>query len=300
MLMSQRITKFSNFLKVQKGDTLMSATDLRMKIIQSNKIIVPTELMDPDKDYVEHYSHFFGGEDWKFNLLSGEKNELIRNMTTYAASPFKTVFLENEAGALLVEYGDPYGKVNHTVDDRPVIEAKHYTITNIRKDGNVLPMRCYIDNNHVTPEGVSTGAYVSVPMYDHTRSDSQETLNELMQLLCFSSVEISMIFFYLNCAKKNIKFYHPSKKEFKGIPAGLQGYYKYQILDLYRERDVYQALGEVEHIGMRREDTVARRAHLVRGHFKVINGKPHWWNSFFRNRQNATEVGVVDKDYRLN
>jgi hypothetical protein len=52
----------------------------------------------------------------------------------------------------------------------------------------------------------------------------------------------------------------------------------------------------------------ARRAHLVKGHFKEFknglfgNAKLaglYWWDPFRRNRKNRDSVGEIEKDYRL-
>ncbi len=104
---------------------------------------------------------------------------------------------------------------------------------------------------------------------------------------------------FMNAVNSNVTEYKPHKSELKKIPKVLHPKFEYKILDIFRTREKYESLGDVLTSISKVEENRSKRAHLVRGHFKTINGRLFWWNHFMRNRKNKEEVGYIKKDYYL-
>jgi hypothetical protein len=283
MLLSQRIAKDPKFLtKIDSGCTT-NVFDLRMRIINASKIIVPHEFLNFDNNHGDNLAQSLANSS---STSMQEKGELYR---IYARMPFSSMFIENDTGALFVQQTQAGFEINA-----------------ISKQGEVHPYTTVFSG---FIEGVSiplpeikwhakAGTYFPDTVQKATRVSSLVYLYVAMDVMLFMNV-------------KNVIMHHyvPTKKENSIVPKPLLAKYDYRVLDVFGDVKRYDSLVQVvDHVIGSSRMAKDRRAHLVRGHFKEFKnglfGNPklaglYWWNPFRRSRKNLETVGVVEKDYRL-
>jgi len=281
MLISGKIARDLNFLDNHGALDVcdISAFELRLKIMRATKFIIPTEMLDTAiTTSVTRRTSSVSTMIRDLTSMSPEKRvERFNLYSEYCRLPFDTIFLENEKQGLLLE---PY-------------QNNGFIVTVIQPNGRLYTLRPFIElvpNEAGLPFTIGN---IFVPMAGITDSELQQVANILIVVVC----EILLL---LNVKNTNIVKYKPSKKESAAIPKNMQSSYEYHILDLYRESGEFTNLIEVEKFSSRitKIGTMVR-SHLVRGHFKRKKNGLFWWSPFMRNRKNA-EIGIVDKDYRIN
>jgi hypothetical protein len=311
MLISQMIAKDPRFLKSEARKPIESVFDTKMKIFNAIKILVGNDVADFTKIIDINEESIFGK-----NLEDTEAQKRREMYSEYSRLPFPMIFIENETGGLLVEQRRVQKK-EHAYDT---------IITCIQYDGLIDPIKILINTLDFKGDRNLPGSLIPgrVAWYAND-SETEAFMKEMDIAAVLANREMSpeakafytsqviermagafalLVYetlLFINVANKTLVKYKPTKKEIPGIPKNLLDSYEYRILDLHRSRKVYQSIGEViDDISFPEADRLARRAHLVRGHFKRKNGKVFWWNPHMRNRKNLEEVGYVDKSYRLN
>uniref|UniRef100_A0AAU7PFR8 Uncharacterized protein n=1 Tax=Burkholderia phage vB_BgluM-SURPRISE13 TaxID=3159457 RepID=A0AAU7PFR8_9VIRU len=111
--------------------------------------------------------------------------------------------------------------------------------------------------------------------------------------------QVNEILRYLNCANAPVRRYTPTQKEASGIPVRQLPFYTYRVLTLVKVNKEFESMEEVKAASSKHKYHIERRASFVRGHVKIRNGKPFWWNPHLRNKKNIDTLGFVDKDYRV-
>ena len=263
LLLSQRIAKDINFPRKLKDDN-RSTFDVRMRIIKAYKLLVPLtmlNLLDPDSI------------DLVVEMRKG-KDLLMKRVALYkefSKLPFDTVFIENETGGFLCE------------------NIKDSLMITIISDENDLY------HTSIVFKGFTEEAF-KIELIKHTKHP-----DDVLDILDAATEIISVleILLFLNTKNVTKHKYTPSKVENKAVPKPLLPFYTYYILDIFRERKIYENLDEVyDFINSNRKRDDERRASVVRGHFKTRKTGNFFWSSFVRNMENINK-GFVDKDYRL-
>jgi len=283
MLLSQRIVKDQKFLTTDSR-TRMNPFDTRMHVVNAVKFIVPTTIYNDNETANTAMDRMFGEK-----ATEKDRQRQIGNMMLFAKLPFPLMTVENETGLLIFEETttgplrwtmrsiDVHGKVN------PI---KTSAIGIIKSDGSVL---CHMEADQKF-----------IDLYKATKYDDKYSMYEVQQHLASITLMSAMhVLMFLNTSNVSVHTYTPSKKENSVVPKPLHGKFVYRVLDIYRERKLYVSLEDINNHVNSKEPLAERRAHLVRGHFKTIRNKLHWWNAFMRCRKNVNSVGLVQKDYNL-
>lgn len=266
LLLSQRIAKDVNFL-YSVSDDERSKYDIRLFIIQAYKLLVPKALFYLGKD---------GNTDTVSEIVKeGKITKRTEIYDKYAKLPFKVFFIENETGGILCEQ----------LEDS-------ISLTIITAGGTIHPVSllyCGIVNGNYR-----TGKFFRSEKY--RLHGTEESLPDFASIL----VNILQILVFMN-TKNVIKHeYKHTKKESSLIPKPLLPFYSYHILDIFREKKVFDGLENIkDFINSDKTNTEERRACIVRGHFKNRSTGIFWWSDFVRNKKNI-DKGFVDKDYKLN
>lgn len=283
MLLSQRIAKdvkFLNAASAEPKNTTMDMFDLRMRIINATKIIVPQELFHKGLTYGESLTRY---------LTKGTRDDFEKKAhqyNTYCNLPFPSLFIENETGGMLVE-ALPSG-------------PNHCRITSVDDDGGMIPIQVYCkgfglkDNDVFQPnidiDYVAKEKYLFVKqIQDHLRMTALVNTYMVYETLLFLNVRNTVLHKYV-----------PTKKENAAVPKPLQVKYVYHILDVFRDITRYDSMDQItEQIKVSGRSVNERRMHVVRGHFKQLKSGLYWWSDHMRNRHNRETVGEVEKDYRI-
>jgi hypothetical protein len=277
MLISQSIAKNANFLKAVKGG-YQTADEVRATVIQSVKFIVGTDLFSYELSTVEIRKKITGDNS------ADRFEKKVEQFKKFARLPFDKMFIENNTGALLVQVND----------------KGNWVLTDILTDGSVSPITIELPPVETSDgKGFDTVFHLPPPLkkkWEEEGNDKLSAYNGFVTILMLCEILL-----FLNISNVNIHHYIPTRKENEMMAKTLQTKFTYRVLDVYREKKQYVSLLDIfDHLFIDKEETVKRRAHLVRGHFKQKNGRLFWWNSFLRCRTNKEVVGMVDKDYRLN
>lgn len=282
MLLSQRIAGDPKFLFNGNGVNV-DIFDLRMRIINATKLVVPHEFLNFDTDYLDNLTQVFKNSSAK---SFDTKADMYKQ---YSRMPFPSMFIENDTGGMLVTQ-----------------TTTGFTVRAIAKTGLAHP---YLANFKGWPANGS----IPVPEITYNIKKGRE-LSEEYEKPCrigalihtYVSMEVML---FMNVKNITVHQYVPTVKENNYVPKPLRSKYVYRVLDVFNDVVRYESLGQITdqliHTGKTAEQ---RRSSLVRGHFKEFKnglfGKEslaglYWWNIHRRNRKNRESVGEVEKDYRL-
>lgn len=320
MLISIAATKHkSSYLGSFLKNPVVSMHELRTKILNSVKILVSPELADIEGIGTYHIAKIFGKDPKAIDVA--EKRELYHR---YGKMPFSSIFIENEGGGLLVEKIEKVTRKGYAIDDGvyTLQEVSFDTrITLIHEGGFVCPIHFLLntDASFITGTEGELDPFPT-PILAHGSDMEMRVGYELARQLLIkngSTYGVDAVQYYTNfgtaCAAilfevllflnaSNTEFFNYKAKPFelKDRPAAIHSKFEYKVLDIYRTKKQYSSMEDIlNSLRIPEGEKQTRRAHLVRGHFKRKNGKLFWWNPFMRNRKNAVDVGVVDKDYNL-
>lgn len=289
MLVSQRVAWDMKFLKVGPYG-ILPKMELRQRILQSVKVLVGMDLLDLHTQMTM--------EESLRKLMKSDKgvSQVYKRRPywkKFAKPPFPTMLLENETGALLV-LSPP--------------DAIGIYIVMIRSDGTVTPWAASLKPEEIEEDlepAKRDGSFIEkgVQMYIGQKwpVEMEEQLFQEKRagsvLLGYMVYEILLFFNTKNITRH---VYTPQKKEMGAVPRVLHPSYVYRVLDVYRDRKEFTSMADIkEFLNPPDHVILARRAGLVRGHFKERTTGVFWWDMFVRNKKNAETVGVVDKDYSL-
>jgi hypothetical protein len=318
MLISQRIQSDPNFLQSIPKKPSLSVFELKVKILNSIKFLVPENIAPIDRVGYIHGSEIIGKELTKKNVE--EKRSLYHE---YGKLPFNSIFIENEGGGILIERAihkniTSYKKVDG--EAIPTMESFDTMIVHVDKKGIIHPLRYLINTDNSFIDGTesskdifptpicyyATKAEIDIAtlVSDTIMRDNHQVIDpdfDLMNTIGTGIISIVYeVLLFIHAVNADVVKYTPQKFELKSVPKVLHPKYEYRILDINRTKKEYESLDSVlKFIRDGDGDKLDRRAHLVRGHFKRKNGKLFWWNAFLRNKKNIDDVGIVDKDYQL-
>jgi len=284
MLISQRIAKDINFLKnaVDYKGGKDHLNKMRLDIIHSVKFIVGRELLD------------FGTNSKKFleNLLEDRKSEeqiqtRFGLYNKYCRLPFPSIVIENDTVLLLLITTKPFCWNVYAVDPSGRISPAYLVIELTNGDDDVAVFVKYL---------VPQETIVKLYGYDEAIKKNKKLADNLSILF----IAVMEVLLFMNAQNiKHVK-YVPTKKENVSVPRVLQPKYTYHILDLFKQKNTYTSLEEIENnLCKPRAATTLRRAVLVRGHFKQRRTGLFFWDFHTRNKHNVETHGIVDKDYRV-
>lgn len=278
----------------------------------SVKVIVPEESLQGSEDGVligdmQLYDQKGDTSDEieKRNRFRDQKMQLYRQ---YSKLPFDSVFFESkDCGCLCIMHGQKLTII-------PVKKFAGHWMIHWKMDCDIQRMDAdgaedQLSGKYRTEMADMTGFYD--PQQWITDPDRQEEIDRQLEELFQKTAsaifrdtlhmkwQVLELLLHMNVANKNIHRYSLKVKEAKGLGKSILPLYEYRILDIFRERKSYESVKDIEDAMSTKLDVQQRRAHLVRGHFKNKNGKLFWWNPFMRNRKNASELGTIEKDYRV-
>lgn len=268
LLLSQRIAKDINFLNLRTDDG-RSKFDLRLRVIKAQKILVPKAIFNTidqqDTDLVK--------EARKNKDFFAKRNQLHLQ---YSRLPFQSIFIENETGGYLCE--DKEGNIHITIFDSSSL---------------VLHTSILVEKH----QKEDFGEEFTVGHIKHSVDVHRELGFDYSTIIVAIVLEILL---FLNTKNVTKHTYLPNKKENCSVPKPLLPFYSYHVLDIFREKKVFDGLENIkDFINSDKTNTEERRACIVRGHFKTRSTGIFWWSDFVRNKKNI-DKGYVDKDYRLN
>lgn len=304
MLISQRLAKDFNFLKMQ-GATPDELFQLRLKVIRAVKFLVGTHLLANDQYIRDVRKQLYGADQPEPEVLR-KKNEM---WAKYARPPFPLTVLENPEALLLIEE----------------LSDGWWRLTRIGLSGRAGPVSIRVNNVVAcraigTAPGPCLGKEVWVrdqvaeyPALDRLRAQwridahplpvQQEFVDNISEHIASMEcnlISASELLLLINVANSHIHHYTPSKRENAMVPKALLPHYSYRLVDIFRNRKVYHSFDQMlKDVTLSVAEASEKRAHLVRGHFKEKKNGLFWWSPFVRCRKNATTVGVVEKDYQL-
>lgn len=284
MLLSQRIAQDPKFLAKMTPKAFTNVFDVRMRVINATKIIVPHEFLNFNNNHGENLEQALANSSSK---TLQEKGEMYRS---YARLPFVSMLIENETGALLIEQA-----------------SVGFNVTTISCNGMVHPYTTAF-------RGFAEGSSLPFPEIKwHAKPGvgfSDEVLKATRVASLVYTYQAMDVMLFLNVKNVTLHEYVPVKKENSMVPKPLLSKYVYRVLDVFNDVKRYHSLGHiVEQLGKSAKNSEGRRAHLVKGHFKEFKngmfGNPklaglYWWNPFRRSIKNRDAVGEVEKDYQLN
>lgn len=311
MLISQRIATDPKFLRVSLADSLAlidgSVSSFRRKIMMSTKVIVPVEIMSVGSEYGEQMGLLFG-KNWQDTEEGSVVDRKIDQYLDFAKMPFDSLLFENGTGALFVR------KESHLPEyegDTPVV------ITHITHTGFVSPVHVVAMFDNTGGSSITHCVMVAEELrpcvtaiytkdierrYPGASLELQQELikevrDAFQQMTLYTVLEVLL---FMNVRNIEQVIYRLNRRERLKIQKSILPFYEYRILNIYRERREYKSLEVLaDQFNRTKCESINRRAHLVRGHFKRIRGKLFWWNPFMRNAKNITTAGVVEKDYHL-
>ncbi len=282
MLISQRIAKDPAFVR-KMFKFSVSLPEVRQKIIRATKVIVGRNQMDFEavpREMMERRNKKNTDE---------EIDKDIRLYREFARMPYPVMVFENDSGLKLVE----------EMGERMI------RVTSIAQNGVLMPFIYTLDlkakNKHTDdPEKWAIDFQMELP--DGVKKDTAGLAEEAGSAALTDSAEIYEMILFMNISNKVTHQYVPSKRENSMVPKPLLPFYSYHIMDLFRDKKVFDSLADVDSF-VRGTAEDNRRAHMVRGHWKTYdrNGvkKIYWWNPFMRSKKNLESKGFVDKGYRL-
>lgn len=299
MLLSHRIATSEKFLTLSPLD-VRNRAELRGKILRATKIIVPTELMFVfsgrgvvgDLECIQQIIREAYGEHASTQEQQ-KKNNLFHE---YSRLPFSVVFFENTTGGILAEeLKDGYRLSMVTPQGEVSVYSIAYSLLLQQKD--VLPLMkldLHLRTTRHTPQEAILFEKLLMA-FERLREDDQQSVSPASYLIGVLNACL-----FLNARNTVVHRYQLSRKEAGVIPKSLLPHFTYRVLDVFRERQAYENVKELEDfLQTTKTDVIKRRVHLVRGHFKNTKHGVFWWNAFTRCRKNEATVGVVQKDYRL-
>lgn len=279
MLLSQKIAKRIDFLNSHHNAIHREKLyDIRMKVVKSIKMIVGLEVFNSDIGPREFAQKYLGGEGIK------DTAKRLNMYKLYAMPPFNLLFIENESGGVLIEKMSDDGDWSGTYiasNGMVAVVKPIYRRTKTLLDQQAMDIDFLVDPSRV-------------PMEEEDVMFMQLTLYAYAEALLF-----------LNVPNVRIHQYKPSRKENAMVPKSLLPWYEYKVLDVFREKEQYSSMKEIEDFAKEAsKEKMERRMHIVRGHFKELRkGRPDarlvWWSAFTRCRKNLETVGIIDKDYHL-
>jgi hypothetical protein len=199
------------------------------------------------------------------------------------------MFLENATGGLLVQ----------SMPNNP----GSWSILLVRLDGTVTPWAAMCDTNKidldieglVLPSGINIGVRP-----DAQPAWAQRVMDGKIKDAFILGTMVYEIFTFMNCRNVVMHTYRPSRRELSNVAKVLQPHCIYGVLDIYRDRKVFESMTDVlEFLQPSDYERLVQRAGLVRGHFKNRKTGLWWWNFYIRNRHNSQKVGEVVNDYEL-
>lgn len=297
MLLSQRIAEDPRFLKTgydlgRKGPGFL--VDMRLKIMMATKIIVGTEFVEIDKLGACPSETFSDGRPIGYvegEITKGEKTKLNKDLDRryalyikYCRMPDKLIAMESSKGMYLAER----------------MGSDRIRMSVITPQGIIMPTVMYIHMDKLGPTGnmaADVDYWFMSEMFEEAFEQRPDFKPVMMMINGLHMAKFLDALLQFNVANSRIHKYALTTREAAKIPKSMVAKYEYCIVDVWRERTTYHSLKDLEEFTER--DTQERRAHLVIGHHKEINGKLWWWNPFVRNKKNAETEGVIIKDYVL-
>lgn len=317
MLISQMVATDPKFLNTHVKDLTFSLFEVKVKIMNAVKFLVSPQLANFNS------LGWINEGDVLGKKASPELFAVKREMyAKFGKLPYSAMFIENEEGGILVEKlsKKDYARYDTDLMKPGYINKFDTVITIIRRTGLVVPWRILLSldgpdfrekvlDNDPFPTGL--GAYgtedemqCAVDMTGALvmRYEIEKYYNYDTFMVKISSDAMLIMFealMFMNAVNSNVIECKPRKDELKKIPKVLHPKFEYKILDIFRTKVKYDSLDDALTSISKVEENRNKRAHLVRGHFKTINGRLFWWNHFMRNRKNKEEVGYIKKDYYL-
>jgi hypothetical protein len=305
MLLSQRIAQDPRFLERTNSDSAdlfkhTSFADIRRMVLNAEKFIVGREMVSiegTDKEKLARIWDISSGGKSKITDVSFEEAVMARAKRhelylEFAKPPFPLMVLESDEGLILLEQSKGYGPAFKILTiSANGLTAPYWTYSRVGLGvSDLIPREDILSFFETTLDGYSP-PMASFPQKTVSNMTTVGYVHVCMAMECL---------LFANIANTRMPVYNPVKRELKAIPKVLQQKFSYRILNIFRDRKEYHSMEDVNTLFERSEEEVQqRRAHLVRGHFKRINGKLFWWNSFLRNAKNIDTLGGVVKDYQL-
>lgn len=287
MLLSQKIAKDVNYINPTHFRSTREVFDARLAIMSAVKFVVPNELLNVSIQSMADVAMGKQDKEHISTLLSNLDNESRTSLyEQFAIPPFDTIFIESDkTGVLIINSPDTDSITYHL-----------FTVGYGQKKEYAVFSDC--EYEYKRKEAVASYSRSVKPTAREGLDEAMaEKINEAIDSLIMGTVlEILLL---LNAKNTNVATYTPTKKEISYVPKNAVKSYVYHILDLYREGTKYESVKDVtEFVGGTGRHSSEKRAHFVRGHFKRKKNGLFWWSPFMRCRKNS-EVGVVDKDYRI-
>ena len=111
MMISQKIAARFNFLSTVSNRPVLPPMEVRRRVISSTKFVVGRELFDlGDKQFEKSLAEIV--DDELTDELITQKRDMYRQ---YGRLPFPSIFIENETGGVLIEFGK--FESTHPIDD---------------------------------------------------------------------------------------------------------------------------------------------------------------------------------------
>ena len=293
-LLSMKIAKNKDFIKNPFGNLSIDRSNFQSKVINAKKFIVGQELFKLDGTWNDARDVVFGTHNEKeLNQFAtpAKKQRLYDTWSEFARLPFKSIFIENATGGILVE------------------EFPEYKIcTLIYDNGGIMPYDFYI-NNTLEVDQPTFGLLIKKELTEAMATEQAKLPHDKandpyyspyteMHLVCsFTSMMVLNILTHINAVNTNITQYKPSNKERKGCVSNVfKESFVYNIVNIFTNKSpTFTSLKQVEDLSAMKTTSRAR-AHMVRGHFKKRSTGLYWWNPFLRCKHNP---GYVEKIYLL-
>lgn len=273
MMLSQLIAKNVKLPEIEGPNLSSSSFDIRMKVIRSTKVIVGPELWRQDP--YENQAMAEGPPD---DITMQLDKKSAKQYKQYTKLPFHLMFLETPEGGLLVE--------KNSKDDG-------FSVQTILPGGLLAPMKVSFPENLIDDLDRLHCSALMHPI--HFRALGFKAVTVFL----LQAVKVLQVLLFMNATNVVQHRYLPTKKENSMVQKPLLPFYEYRVIDVFREKKEYKSLQEIFDYSNENSASIQRRAHMVRGHFKSLHGKLHWWNPFMRCRKNVEEVGYIKKEYNL-
>lgn len=282
--------------KHKRLDTLHDVFQLRQDIIKAAKIVVGLDIMNQhiQPKALNVPEHVWG----KKKVTEEYKQAKAEQYAFFARMPFSTIFIENWTGGHLV-YRNPDGVTWTQTTVMHVYDPGSNSDYAMSMGQDLIVDPCRVDKDgFIWTESIPSATFAEMITRrgnpEITRTMTRVQASEVAETLLFLNVK--------NLEPQRYKISKADAKAMKAVPKVFQPYCDYRVLDIYRRNAPIKSLDDLTQRVMQQHKDINRaesRAHLVRGHFKNLNGSLFWWNPFMRNRKRLETHGFADKDYQL-
>lgn len=284
MLLSREIVSSAAYITKPLPLYVDDRKSFTRSVSKAVKFIIPQNIINFNSVYIKDISDLIVQENG-YAILKVERLKLYRD---YVRLPFKSVFLENDSGGILLES-----------DDGVVIKGRVFSSKERKLEPYLFtfePNKDDYDGEHPYRREIKLiSALRTMP------PDVAKSLSDFATWMCNAVCETILLINAVNTKKTKVAL---SFRERNSLQAMNRAMAEYHILDLYRTLGDDPTMFDAEVFSKMSRAKIHQQSptkmHSVRGHFKRKKNGLFWWSPFVRCRKNKDTVGIIEKDYRLN